>query len=219
METRGVPGTGLFLGKKASDRSIYDRYTDAARNAITFARCEALRRGTHWISAADLLSGLSEEESTRAGRIGGLKKSAFYLRWLTGLPSLPSASAGENSQDRTIHTEFDAEARKALAFAVAEADRDREYWIDSDHLLRGLMRFPNKAHFAILKTEIDLASARIASLKDREEFLPDQTPSFKVVQYLVLKHIALWIPSLLSLACYLYILMQSVGMELSPLAR
>jgi hypothetical protein len=219
MKVRGETETGAFLGKSVSNHSVFERYTEAARKAIFFARCEALRRDGASITAADLLSGLSEEEGTRAERVGRLKANAFYLRWLSGLPGLPFAAAGRDPQDDVNQPEFDAEARRALAFAVIEADRDRDYWIDTDHLLRGLLRFPNKAHFAVLKTEINLDAARTASRRDREEFLPKETPSLKMVQYLMRKHIALWVPTILSLACYLYILIQSVGIELSPLAR
>jgi hypothetical protein len=219
MKMQVGTGSWTFPGKRASSHSVFDRYTEAARKAISFARCEALRRDGAWITAADLLAGLSEEEGTRAERVGGLKANAFYLRWLSGLPPLPSLIEGIDCRDHAIQPEFDVEAKRALAFAVLEADRDREYWIDTDHLLRGLLRFSNKAHFAVLKTEINLKSVRAASRRDREEFLPQETPSLKVLQYLMWKHIAQWVPPILSLACYLYILIQNVGPELSPLAR
>jgi ATP-dependent Clp protease ATP-binding subunit ClpA len=224
MKMRDEMGTGASLGKRASNHLLFERYTEAARKAIFHARAEASRRDDGVITVADLLAGLSLEENTRAERIGSLKANAFYLRWLSGLPPLPSPPASSNGTDsdktdNESQMKLDPDARRVLAFAVAEADRDREYWIDTDHLLRGLLRFPNKAHFAVLKTEINLKTVRIASKRDREEFLPEESSSLKVVRYLVRKHIARWVPPILGLACYLYILTQSFGIELSPLAR
>jgi ATP-dependent Clp protease ATP-binding subunit ClpA len=218
-EMMGHTETGIMTGRVASSQSLIDRYSEATRRAISFAQEETDRRGGSEIGIADLLAGLSVDEDTRAARVGALKANAFYLRWLSGLTALPAKEDLSHSAGNTTQPSFDLEARRALAFAVMEADRDREYWIDSDHLLRGMMRFPNKAHFAILKTEINLNTLRLASRRDREAFLPEENPNMKVVQYLLRKHLALWLPPVLSLACYLYILIQGFGLELSALAK
>ena len=194
-----------IVGKRSSSHSILERYTEASHRAIFHARQECELRGGTAITVADLLGGLSTEEDTRAERVGSLKANAFYLRWLVGLPALPTHGEIDAHFDES-QLELDSEARRAFSFALMEADRDREYWIDSDHLLRGLMRFPNRAHFAILKTEINLDQVRRGSRKDREEFLPEETPNFKVIQYLLRKHAALWLPPLVGLACYLYVM-------------
>lgn len=200
-----------------------ERYAESTRLAIHFAGIEASHRGASSVTIADLLSGLSVEDDSRAERIGALKANAFYLRWLTGLPALPArAEDSIETLDKRADDnlpEFDIEAKRALGFAVLEADRDREYWIDSDHVLRGILRFPNRAHFAILKTEIDLHSARSASKADRHQFPAHRNPNVKVAKYLIRKHIAIWVPTILSLACYLYILFQGFGLAVSPLAR
>ena len=206
----------LVSGGKQTHRSITERYTEPTRLALEFAREQAQERGATEISVADLLAGLMVEDGSRADRVDQLKTNSFYLRWLAGLPALP-AWRHEEADRNAI--ELDFETRRALAFAVLEADRDRDYWIDSDHLLRGLLRFPNKADFALLKTELSLNSARLASRKDREQFLPEQNPNLKVVKYLVRKYITLLAPSVLSIACYLYILFQEIGIVLTPVAH
>jgi len=206
----------LFSGGSSSQRSFTERYTQPTWLALEFAREQAQERGATEISVADLLAGLLMEDGSRANRVGKLKESAFYLRWLAELPALPALRHDE-AAGGSIEPDF--ETRRALAFAVLEADRDREYWIDSDHLLRGLLRFPNKADFALLKTELSLDKARVASRRDRAEFLPEQNPNLKVVKYLVRKYVTLLAPSVLSLACYLYILIQEIGMVLTPVAH
>jgi hypothetical protein len=220
-----------LTGIEVSHPSVEERFTEAARKAIHFAGQESLHRGAFAISAVDLLAGLSVEENTRAERVAALKANAFYLRWLTGLPALPARSeesiepavetteVGPILQDLLPIPELDVEARRALGFAVIEADRDREYWIDSDHLLRGILRFPNRAHFAILKVEVDLRSARIASRADRHRFPTQHASRKKVFQYLFRKLLPLWVPTILSIACYLYILIEGSGTAASAVVR
>jgi hypothetical protein len=213
----------LITGRHANHPSVTERYTEATRRALNFARIESLRRGAPAITTADLLAGLSVDEDSRAERIGSLKTNAFYLRWLVGLPAQP-ARAEESIEIPEMplddsRLEFDLEATRALGFAVLEADRDREYWIDTDHLLRGILRFPNKADFAILKIEVDLDSAREASKADRHRHPALRNPSLKVAKYLIRKHMALWVPPILSLVCYLYILIQGIKLTVFPLAR
>jgi len=215
----GHTESGILSGKVASNQTLVERYTEATRRALNFARLEACHRADRSITVADLLAGLSVDEGTRAERVGSLKGNAFYLRWLAGLPALPAQFYHEDGCADGLQPDFDLDARRALAFAVIEADRDREYWIDSDHLLRGLLRFPNKANFAVLKTELNLKLARVASRRDREEYLPEETPNLKVMKYLLRKHLALWLPPVVSLACYLYILLQGLGLQLAPLAK
>lgn len=217
----------LVSGKHVSHPSVVERFTEATRRAIYLAKQESSHRGASATTVVDLLAGLGADEDSRAERIGSLKANAFYLRWLVGLSALPAraeesienpaANLGDSPQENWL--ELDIEARRALGFAVMEADRDREYWIDSDHLLRGILRFPNVAHFAILKIEVNLHSARVASKADRHKYPPHRTPSMKVVKYLIRKHLALWVPPILSLACYIYILMQGFGLTAFPIAR
>jgi hypothetical protein len=64
----------------------------------------------------------------------------------------------------------------------------------------------SRAHFAVLKTEITLATARNASREDRHKVKPDGAPSSKLKRYLVGKYAAVGAP-ILSLVCYVYILM------------
>jgi hypothetical protein len=209
--------SGEFVaGGDKTQSALSERYTEPTLLALEFAREEAQLRGAAEVTVADLLAGLMVVEGSRAERVGKLKTNAFYLRWLAGLPALP-ALAHDEGDPSSIGLDF--EARRALAFAVLEADRDREYWIDSDHVLRGLLRFPNKADFALLKTELTLDSARVASRKDREQYLPEQNPSLKVVKYLARKYFLLLAPAVLSLACYLYILFEELGAVLTPVVH
>ncbi|HEY9127379.1 MAG TPA: hypothetical protein VIM62_09655 [Acidobacteriaceae bacterium] len=203
--------------KKANPYAIAQRYTGSVRAAILHARSEALNRGETVITVSDLLAGLCQLEDTRAVRVGHLKENAQYLRWLCDLPQQPWSEPVASYSEKPC--ELDAEAHRALAFAIAEADRDGQHWIDSDHLLRGLLRFPNRAQFAILKTELNLALARQASYHDRDEYEPEEGPDLKMMDTLVSKYVPQLAPHLLSAACYLYILLHSLGAGFQSFAR
>jgi len=195
--------------KKTNPFAITQRYTGSVRAAILHARCEALNRNETVITAADLLAGLCQLEETRAERIGHLKENAQYFRWLCDLPQMPWPESASCQSEKPC--DLDNDARRALECAVLEADRDGEHWIDSDHLLRGLLRFPNRAQFAVLKTEFNLKMARHCSEHDRDEFLPDDGPDLRMMDTLVSKYFPQWAAPVLSAVCYLYILMQSMG--------
>ena len=181
----------MTIEESLSHPTVMERYTAATRRALQFAYQESLHRGAPAIAVVDMLAGLSVEEDTRAERVGLLKSNAFYIRCLVVLTALPSRAEHsiENSIGNADQVNFDAmdeswlnldiEAKRALGFAVMEADRDREYWIDYDHLLRGILRFPNRSHFAVLKTEVNLDSTRAASRADRRQYPPARNAQHK----------------------------------------
>jgi ATP-dependent Clp protease ATP-binding subunit ClpA len=205
--------------RKANPYSVVERYTQSVRKAILHARSESLGRNQSIITVADLLAGLCEQEDTRAERIGELKDNAQYLRWFAGLPQLPCPEPAPLADEKAARCELDPEARRALTFAVMEADLDHQHWIDSDHLLRGLLRFPNRAQFAVLKTELNLRSARLASFDDRDRYAPEEQPQLTMMETFIQKHMRQWAPPVLSAVCYLYILLQSMGLRLIPAIR
>lgn len=201
-----------WMAARRGHISIVERHTEDMQRVLMLAKQEALRRGQASVTPADLLAGLMEEENHRAARIGSLKQNATYLRWLVELPQLPMPASSFSAD--VSSAEFDAESRRALAYMVLEADRDREYWVDTDHLLRGLLCFPNVADFALLKTELDLHGLRHDSRGDRHKFPSRHAPSGKIAEYLVRKYVEWLAPPVISLACYLYILIEGLGSAL-----
>lgn len=125
--------------------SLFERYAADAKMAIYFALIEALHRNEKFISVGDLLVGITWDSESRASKIVSVKELAISLRSSVGIPHLPSTS---QPYKRGAHIPLDDDAKKAVAYAAEEADQDRQYWIESDHLLRGLLRFPNNARVA-----------------------------------------------------------------------
>lgn len=72
---------------------------------------------------------------------------------------------------------FSADAQMALAHAEKEANRDWSQHIDTDHLLRGLMRFKNDASDALQSAGIHLPDIRAAAKQHRIQ-IPSAKSSF-----------------------------------------
>jgi hypothetical protein len=50
---------------------------------------------------------------------------------------------------------------------------DDLYYIDTDHLLRGILSFPNEATGALHSISLDIAAAQVLSRRNRAEFPPE----------------------------------------------
>ena len=146
---------------------MFERYTEEARRAIFFACVEALFRKAPAISVQDLLLGLTREPNSRANYISELRSHAAGFRAAFGVGPLPERFDSSLIRRRP-QLPLEDDAKKALRFAAQEADLDREFWIDTDHLLRGLLRFPNDATAALSKAGLELESLQSASVQNRK---------------------------------------------------
>lgn len=155
--------------------SIFERYTDAAKRAIFLARLEANHRDADAITPEHILVGLTWESESRFASIAPLKELAVTLRAHMEIPHLPSTSF-PYLRDRDIP--LNDSGKIALAYAVEEANRDREYWIDCDHLLRALLRFPNGACEALKSVGITLPAIRAAAKVSRQKYPSNQAPTW-----------------------------------------
>jgi ATP-dependent Clp protease ATP-binding subunit ClpC len=111
---------------------MFERYTDESRRAIFFARHAALSRGKAAIDSNHLLLGLVWEKGTRADAL-------FQLRVL--LPEETSQKTTMNKA-QSIESEIPLsdDSKRALACTAIEADQLKDYWIDTDHLVLGILR-------------------------------------------------------------------------------
>jgi ATP-dependent Clp protease ATP-binding subunit ClpC len=154
---------------------MFERYTQPAKRVIYYARVEANHRDETAIGAEDILLGLTWEMTSGLADMPPLKDLAIDLRAHMGVPHLPS-TIHPYLRERIIP--LDSNGKKALAYAAKESDRDRQYWIDCDHLLRGLLRFPNPASDALLHLGITLAQVRDSARSYRLQTPPAPSPPF-----------------------------------------
>ena len=149
---------------------MFERYTEQAKRAIFFACFEAASQPADKISTAHLLIGLSREKGSRADAVGSLKEHTAQLRSELRIPPPPR---GTENGFRLKSIPLNNNSKMALAYAAQEARMDDSYYIDTDHLLRGILRFPNEATGALHSISLDIATAQILSRRNREEFPPE----------------------------------------------
>jgi len=162
---------------------MFDRYTDQAKRAIYFAHSEAVHRDEDKIGISYILVGLTWESKTRAGRLAGLKDRCVDLRAKLGIPHRPSTAFPYKRRKDGVPLDY--EARRLIVCAEAEANRDWEYWIDTDHLLRAILSFPSPASSALADHGISYAALREASKNDRIEHPSKAQPPWSIARILV----------------------------------
>jgi ATP-dependent Clp protease ATP-binding subunit ClpA len=152
---------------------MFERYTEQAKRALENARAEAALRGAQQIMPSHLLLGLSRDDGSRAAQIAALKDRLSGFCGATVNPDrLPTANpAGQSSLP--LHSE----TKMVLVHAEKEANREWCEHIDTDHLLRGMLRFSNEASGTLKSAGVHLADVRAAAKRHRIEF-PSVRTSF-----------------------------------------
>lgn len=145
---------------------VFERYTQEARRAIFYARAEAVSREASAISPAHLLLGLSREKDSIPNRLVSLRERLPELCMRMEIPFQPCIIKRDESG---IDIPLTRDSKIALAYTAQEADSDWSSAIETDHLLRGLLRFPNEASNALNAVGVDLEGVRSAGRKLRRE--------------------------------------------------
>jgi ATP-dependent Clp protease ATP-binding subunit ClpA len=110
---------------------MFNRYPPPSRRVIFFAREAALHAGSEAIDSSHLLTDLLAEQSTAEGAL-------FHLCDL-----LPKDAAKAKALTKFPHPRdipLAAESKNILRYAAEEANDLDDYWIDTDHLVLGMLR-------------------------------------------------------------------------------
>ena len=154
---------------------MFERYTDEAKRVIYFALIEAQHRNEENISVKDILIALTRESASPSIEATRLRGLAVALRAAVGIPHLPITS---RPYKYTSAIPLDDDSKMAIRQAEIAANEDRQYWVDSDHLLRGLLAFPTQARDALVSFGLDLDSVRRSSKVYRREFPSARAPKW-----------------------------------------
>jgi ATP-dependent Clp protease ATP-binding subunit ClpC len=133
---------------------MFERYLEPARRAIFFARYVALMNEAAAIDSGHLLCGLIWEETYRAVVLFGLREIFPLYR------ECPHKVANY-SLVKSLNIPLTAAGKRILAKAAGKADAMQDYWIDTEHLLLGIVAeqaCPAAQHLA--KARIHLQNAR-----------------------------------------------------------
>ena len=131
---------------------MFERYTEQARRAIFFARYEASLQGTGKITTGLILLGVMREGESRSVAARILKDQGINLRSSLGFPLRNGKPLTDPMKDMPL----DADSKKVLAYSLEEAELDNSFYVDANHVLRGILRFPNEASDALQSVPLDL---------------------------------------------------------------
>ena len=146
---------------------MFERYTEAARRALFFARYEVSQRGGTSIEPEHLLLGLLREPKGLIGRIFDERR---VLPSEVQLELEEQLTRGDRLST-SVEIPFSSATQRVLAYAAGEADRLLHRHIGTEHLLLGVLREERSAAAKELATHgITLEKARdgIVSLMHRK---------------------------------------------------
>jgi ATP-dependent Clp protease ATP-binding subunit ClpA len=146
--------------------AVFERYTEPAKRAIFYARAVALIDNAPAIDAIHLLWGLLWPDKSRAQVLFHLRERLpQYLR-------RPRRSLLTARQDLLLTID----AKRILARTAMEADAMGDAWVDTDHLLLGILAEPGcLAAQHLVKAGITLQNARPVVMENRSS-RPDYGP-------------------------------------------
>jgi hypothetical protein len=115
--------------------SMFEMFTDRARRVVVLAQEEARRLNHNYIGTEHLLLGLThQDEGVAAQALESLGVGRDALRHQV------EQAAGRGQQTPSGHIPFTAPAKKALELATRESKDLGHGFIDTEHLLLGLIR-------------------------------------------------------------------------------
>jgi ATP-dependent Clp protease ATP-binding subunit ClpA len=148
---------------------MFERYTDQCKRAIFYAQQTALDGSATAIDSVHLLLGLLSEKETRADNI-------FRLREL--FPEETSQQANLIKQQMTKGTiPLSGDGKRAVAYAGREANQLRDYWVDTEHMVLGILREEaNSAAAKLRAVGLGLESCRQLVISNKNSQPPRQNP-------------------------------------------
>src|SRR4029434_1835589 len=120
--------------------------TERARRVLFFARYEASQLGSLSIESEHLLLGLIREGKGLTSRIF----ARSHLSRETIRREVEGRTLFREKVSTSVEIPFSAEVKRALGYAADEADRLRHNYIDTEHLLLGLLREERSVAASIL---------------------------------------------------------------------
>jgi ATP-dependent Clp protease ATP-binding subunit ClpC len=148
---------------------MFKRYTDECKRAVFFAQRTALHEGAAAINPTHLLLGLLRETDSRANSI-------FRLPELLPAEATQLTALREEQPVKGI-IPLSKEGKRVVAYTAREANRLRDYWIDTEHLVLGILREGNNAAASKLRTiGLDLETSRQRVIESKTSRPPRPNP-------------------------------------------
>jgi ATP-dependent Clp protease ATP-binding subunit ClpA len=134
---------------------MFDRCFPTARRAIFFARYVAVMDEAAYIDSGHLLRGLMWDKDSRADALFDLREKFPFYR------GYPYKVADYQTVAKIPGPPLSSQGKRNVVLAREEADALRDYWIDTEHLLLGILADPGcLAAQNLAKAHISLERAR-----------------------------------------------------------
>jgi ATP-dependent Clp protease ATP-binding subunit ClpC len=151
---------------------MFERYADPAKRAIFFARAMTILNDAPVIDSVHLLLGLIWGKDSRADALFHLREQfPVYTACPHKFASYQAAAGSVREGPALAH-----DAKRCVARAASEADVLRDYWIDTEHLLLGILGERSSVAAQYLsKAGLELRGARqvvIENKSSRPEYGP-----------------------------------------------
>ena len=153
-------------------RRLFARYTDSAKRVIFYAMHGAVERGAGEIEPNDILLGLARDKHHDECGFRFLHERREDLALAVGLewPSLANC----REQAKKKRPPLSAGSKSVLRIAHEEAEKSRQYWIDTDHLQVGLLLLEGPAAMVLEGIGYTIASTRQQGTAARLQWPPRQ---------------------------------------------
>src|SRR5215469_9192381 len=138
---------------------MFERFTPHARHVVVLAQEEARKLRHNYIGTEHILLGLIAEHDGIASRVLG----RFGLS-LEGARQEVTAIVRTGKHEPTGHIPFTPRAKKTLELSLREALQLRHNYIDTEHILLGVLREGEGVGAQVIKKHAGLLTVRMAIL-------------------------------------------------------
>ena len=138
---------------------MFERFTPHARHVVVLAQEEARKLRHNYIGTEHILLGLIAEHDGIASRVLG----RFGLS-LEGARQEVTAIVQTGKHEPTGHIPFTPRAKKTLELSLREALQLRHNYIDTEHILLGVLREGEGVGAQVIKKHAGLLTVRMAIL-------------------------------------------------------
>ena len=147
---------------------MFERCTESARRAIYFAHFLAVVSDQPEITSVNLLCGLLFDDNSRVQAIFQLRD---HFPLYNGCPG-----KYEKAPKPTVPPQLTGRSKQILNWAQVEANELRDYWIDTEHVLLGILRVRKcDAAEYLMRTGLTLSGTR-KSIKQNRHSRPAYGP-------------------------------------------
>ena len=155
-------------------RRDFARYTADTKNAIYYALLESHQRGDGTLTLDDLLFGLTYKRHSGTCGFRSLNELGDSWRVATGRGPRIVRTDEHAKKVQAYKFGFGTVAMKALRAAAKEADRDGEFWIDTDHLQRGILLQGGKPENLLKEAGFTFEETKRLGMDGRKDHPPRQ---------------------------------------------